>query len=87
MKRDQMKRTLYASVIAGFRAAIPVVLRANAPGTMCSLAQSGQIDCIRSDHFAYDLCQLIENVSHNNGIDPGFSRVCCGKKADLFQAH
>ena len=72
MKRDQMKRTLYASVIAGFCAAIPGVLRANAPGTMCSLAQSGPVDCIRPDHFAFDLCQQIKNVSHNNGIDPGF---------------
>jgi hypothetical protein len=67
-----MKRTLYASVIAGFCAMIPGVLLANAPGTMCSLAQSGQVDCIRPDHFTYDLCQQIENVSRNNGIDPGF---------------
>ena len=51
MKRDQMKRTLYASVIAGFCAMIPGVLLANAPGTMSSLAQSGQVDCIRPDHF------------------------------------
>ena len=72
MKRVQMKRTLYASVIAGFCAMIPGVLLANAPGTMCSLAQSGQVDCIRPDHFTYDLCQQIENVSRNNGIDPGF---------------
>lgn len=57
MKRDQMKRTLYASVIAGFCAMIPVVLLANAPGTMSSLAQSGQVDCIRPDHFVFDLCQ------------------------------
>lgn len=54
---------------------------------MCSLAQSGQVDCIRPDHFTYDLCQQIENVSRNNGIDPGFSRVCGGKKADLIQTH
>ena len=82
-----MKRTLYAIVIAGFCAMIPSVLLANVPGTMCSLAQSGQVDCIRPDHFTYDLCQQIENVSRNNGIDPGFSRVCGGKKADLIQTH
>ena len=72
MKRDQMKRTLYASVIAGFCAMIPDVLLANAPGTMSSLAQSGQVNCIRPDHFVFDLCQQIENVSRNNGINPGF---------------
>ena len=72
MKRDQMKRTLYASVIAGFCATVPSVLLATSPGTMCSLAQSGPVDCIRPDHFAFDLCQQIKNVSHNNGIDPGF---------------
>ena len=54
MKRDQMKRTLYASVIADFWAAPPAVLLANAPGTMCSWAQSGQADCIHPDHFTYD---------------------------------
>jgi hypothetical protein len=45
---------------------------AASPGTMCSLAQSGSIDCIRPEHFAYDLCQQIENTSRNNGIDPAF---------------
>jgi soluble lytic murein transglycosylase-like protein len=67
-----MKRTLDASVIAGFCVVILGVLLANAPGTMCSLAQSGQVDCIRPNHFTYDLYQQIENFSYNNGIDLGF---------------
>lgn len=87
MKRDQMKRILYASVIAEFWTATPVVFLANAPGPMCSWAQSGQVDCIRPDHFTYDLCQKIENVSRNNGIDPGFFARLLRQKSDLIQTH
>jgi hypothetical protein len=72
MKRDQMKDMLSASLIAVFCSVIPSILPAASPGTMCSLAQSGQVDCIRPEHFAFDLCQQIENTSRNNGIDPGF---------------
>ena len=87
MKRDQMKRILYASVIAEFWTATPVVFLANAPGPMCSWAQSGQVDCIRPDHFTYDLCQKIENVSRNNGIDPGFFARLLWQESDLIQTH
>ncbi|MEP3179158.1 MAG: lytic transglycosylase domain-containing protein [Lentilitoribacter sp.] len=45
---------------------------AQSPGTMCSLAQSGPVDCIRPEHFVFDLCQQIENTSRNNGINPAF---------------
>jgi hypothetical protein len=72
MKRDQMKDMLSASLIAVFCSVIPSILPAASPGTMCSLAQSGQVDCIRPEHFAFDLCQQIENTSRNNGIDLGF---------------
>jgi hypothetical protein len=45
---------------------------AQSPGTMCSLAQSGPVDCIRPEHFVFDLCQQIQNASRNNGINPAF---------------
>ena len=67
--QNQMRLLLACLFVTGMFAKSTL---AASPGTMCSLAQSGQVDCIRPEHFAYDLCQQIENTSRNNGIDPAF---------------
>lgn len=40
---------------------------AASPGTMCSLALSGHIDCIGSEHFAYDLCLRLKAPAATKG--------------------
>lgn len=44
----------------------------SAPGRMCSDGQTGPVQCIRSAHTGYDICQAIAQTSARHGIDPNF---------------
>ena len=81
MKRDQMKRILYASVIAEFWTATPVVLLANAPGTMCSWAQSGGLIVFAPIISPMIYARKSRMSAAITALIWVFLRVCCGKKA------
>lgn len=44
----------------------------DAPGRSCSRGAFGPVQCIRDDHFIYDVCQSIEVQATRHGLDPSF---------------
>lgn len=44
----------------------------SAPGRLCSLGQTGQVQCIRAAHVAHDLCQAMENSAREHRLDANF---------------
>ncbi|WP_281859156.1 lytic transglycosylase domain-containing protein [Litoreibacter halocynthiae] len=42
------------------------------PDPMCTSGKWGQVQCIRAEHFVFDLCQLIEASTKTHGLNPHF---------------
>lgn len=42
------------------------------PDPMCTSGKWDQVQCIRAQHFVFDLCQLIETTAATHGLDPHF---------------
>lgn len=68
MKRHEFWVT---SLVALFLC-LPTPVPAQAQGTMCSDATLGPKACIRPDHVAFDICQLIADASRRHVLDAGF---------------
>ncbi len=45
---------------------------AEPPDRACTMGHWGHVQCIRTDHFVHDLCQVLETTSRTHGIDPHF---------------
>ncbi|SFR52836.1 lytic transglycosylase domain-containing protein [Litoreibacter janthinus] len=42
------------------------------PDPNCTSGKWGQVQCIRAEHFVFDLCQLIEATTATHGLNPHF---------------
>lgn len=45
---------------------------AEPPDRQCSAGQWGQTVCIRADHYAFDTCQALRDVSRDHGLNAAF---------------
>ncbi len=60
---------LLCSSLAGSLSAAP---RDSAPGRLCSQGLFGPVECVRTAHFAFDVCGQIERQALRHGLDPHF---------------